>query len=147
MAFTQGLNCFQPPSSHGFASLSLEWRQAPPLSAHSNPFLSSFSVQGLWAKWPDTGSRAVDAINPFHLGTPELQELISESTLLCLKCLREEGEPRALYTCSSFAFGGRRRRRGPWRGVLLETCTGGERAGCSSCHWEWRESARGGTWD
>lgn len=60
-------------------------------------------MQGLWAKGPDTGSRALDAINCFSLGTPELHELLSESTTDLLEMAlgggRAQGSVHMFFIC------------------------------------------------
>lgn len=72
----------------------------------------------------------MDAINSFSLGTQSSTNYFQKAQLFCLKWLREEGEPRALYTCSSFAIGGEQGAKGGCGGVCWgcagEAGTGGE---------------------
>lgn len=131
MAFIQDLNwalaswplsCFLLPSIPG-GGLPQSGTELDP----SWPLLRltpSSQLSGVW-QWgsgpsgqPLTGSRAADAINSFSWGPQSSTNYFQKAQLFCLKWLQEEGEPRALYTCSSFAIGGEQE-RGAWCGGVL----------------------------
>lgn len=119
---------------------SLEWNWTPEgSSVQINPFLSLFLslAKGLWAKWPDTGSRAGGCHKPVFLGDSRDPCLTFRSTNVLFEMAsggERERESTGLQTrVPHLPLVGHRGGGGAGGGACCGVSASRREADCSSC--------------